>query len=251
MNTISQQIQQPSFTSRCPEIRDAQWVCQKVKSFPHISSTKVTIPITNLAYKHPTLYGKFTKFPYADLFKIPEEHKIVRIFEWQKRLVDKINRARDEWGVLRKGDFKTVGAILGQFKYNKLGNCGEDAFLSAAILKLNGIENAYTASLKIDKHSHDHAVCVFNRNDKPYSGKIERDTIIIDPWIGVADFATNVFQKYKDSFSKYFVGLNQDSKISFDKIRRINISGEEEFLLTLKRPELLYPESNRCFMQKK
>ena len=25
----------------------------------------------------------------------------------------------------------------------------------------------------------------------------------------------------------------------------------KEFLLTLKRPELLYPESNRCFMQKK
>ena len=251
MNTISQQIKQPSFSSRCPEIRDAQWVCQKVKSFPHISSTKITIPVTDLAYKHPTLYDKFTKFPYANLFKIPEEHKIVRIFEWQTRLVEKINRAREEWRVHRNGDFKTVGAILGQFKYNKLGNCGEDAFLSAAILRLNRIENAYTASLKIDKLSQDHAVCVFNRSGKPYSGKIDRDTIIIDPWIGVADFATNVFQKYKDSFSKYFVGLNQNSKISFDKIRRINISGEEEFLLTLKRPELLYPESNRCFMQKK
>lgn len=112
MNTISQQIKQPSFSSRCPEIRDAQWVCQKVKSFPHISSTKITIPVTYLAYKHPTLYDKFTKFPYANLFKIPEEHKIVRIFEWQTRLVEKINRAREEWRAHRNGDFKTVGAIL-------------------------------------------------------------------------------------------------------------------------------------------
>lgn len=251
MNTINKQIQQPSFTSRCPEIRDAQWVCQKVKSFTHISSTKTAIPVTDLAYKHPALYDKFSKFPYPDLFKKPEEHKIVRIFEWQKKLVKKMNRARDDWGVLRKGDLKTVGAILGQFKYNRLGNCGEDAFLSAAILRLNGVENAYTTSIKIDKYLQDHAVCAFNRSGKPYSGKIERDTIIIDPWIGVADFATNVFQKYKDSFSKYFVGLNQDSKIFFDNIRKFNISGEEEFLLSLKRPELLYPESNRCFMQKK
>lgn len=251
MNTINKQIQQPSFSSRCPEIRDAQWVCQKVKSFPHISSTKVTIPVTDLAYKHPDLYNKFTRFPYPDLFKKPEEHKIVRIFEWQKNLVKKMSHARDDWGVLRKGDFKTVGAILGQFKYNRLGNCGEDAFLSAAILRLNGIKNAYTASIKIDKYSQDHAVCAFNRSGKPYSGKIERDTIIIDPWIGVADFASNVFQKYKDSFSKYFVGLNQDSKIFFDNIRKFNISGEEEFLLSIRRPELLYPESNRCFMQKK
>lgn len=251
MNTVSSRNTQQSVTARCPQVRDAQWVCQKVKSFPHISSTKVTIPIANLADKHAGLYEKFVKFPFASLFKSPEDNKIARIFEWHQRLIQKMNRARDEWGVLRKGDYKTVGAILGQFKYNKLGNCGEDAFLSAAILKVNGVENAYIAKLTIDKLTQDHVACVFNKDGRPYSGKIEKDTMIIDPWLGVADFASKVFQKYKNLFSDYFIGLRPDSKISFGEIKRINLTGEETLLLSIKRPELLYPNSERCFMQKK
>lgn len=249
MNTINKQIQQPSFSSRCPEIRDAQWVCQKVKSFPHISPSKVTVPIVGLAYKNPNVYKRFSKYPYPDLFNIPQEHKITRIFDWQRRIVQKINNARDEWTGKRRGDFRLFEAILGQIKYSKLGNCGEDAFLSATILKLNGVEHTYTATLKIDDLLHDHAVCAFNRNGQPFSGEIKRDTILIDPWIGIADFAANIIPKYKNLYSEFFNGIKPDSKITFDRVKRINLNNNEQFLLKIEYPELLYHKTGRRFMR--
>ena len=141
--------------------------------------------------------------------------------------------------------------VLGQFKHDKLGNCGEDAFMSAAILRINGLDNACTAGLKVDGQYFDHFVCVFNKDGSTFNGKPNKNTIIIDPWVGMADFASNMFQKYKNVFNKFLIGINPQSEISFRDVDEIKISGLERFVLTMKHPELRYSNSTREFMQKK
>lgn len=251
VNTISYHNKNTAFTSRCPQIRDAQWVCQKVKSFPHISSTKVVATTSELVKKHINAQDRYLFILSPELFQKPQERKILKLIEWQGKLEEKMVKTRKKWAALKKENFRAIDTILKQFKQDKLGNCGEDAFVSAAILRLNGVKNVYTAGLKIDKCQQDHAICIFNKNGKPYSGKVERDTIIIDPWFGAADFAHNIIQKYKNLYSNFFEKLKPNSEISFYKVQKFNLSQEEVFLLSIQRPELLYPENNRCFMQKK
>ena len=65
-------------------------------------------------------------------------------------------------------------------------------------MKLNNIHNATCATLFKKKNSFceeiDHAVCIFNRDGSLYNGKISKNTIIVDPWIGKVGFAQTVFK---------------------------------------------------------
>lgn len=77
-----------------------------------------------------------------------------------------------------------------------------------------------------------------------------KKSIVIDPWLGIADFASNVCSSYKNIFNNKFYNLKPYSEIKFKKIDRINFSDEELQLLRRKHPELCYPKTNRKFMQK-
>lgn len=241
-----------TFTSRAPQIRDAQWVCQKVRSFPHVSTTHFAPHVEELADKNMILYDRFTnKKPFEHSFvHSPEELKLIKIFTWHKRLVDRITKARDEWRIASSDDYRRVGNILNQFKYEGLGNCGEDAYLAAAILKLNGVDNACIAKMKIDKYWIDHVICVFNRDGSAFDGKSLKNTIIVDPWVGDADFAQNMFLKYKGQYKKFMCGIKSDSEIKLGKSDYVLFTEDELKVLQEKYKYLLYPENKRGFMQK-
>ena len=245
--------QNPSFTSRSPKIRDAQWVCQKVRSFTHVSTTHFAPNVQELADKNMILYNRLTnKKPFEHFFaKTPEELKLIKIFTWHKRLVDRITKARDEWRIASSDDYRRVGNILNQFKYEGLGNCGEDAYLATAILKLNGVDNACVAKMKVDRHWIDHVICVFNRDGSAFDGKSLKNTIIVDPWVGDADFAQNMFLKYKGQYKKFMYGIKPDSKIKLSKSDYVFFTDKELKVLQEKFKYLLYPENKREFMQKK
>ena len=67
----------------------------------------------------------------------------------------------------------------------------------------------------------------------------------------MADFASNMFQKYKNVFSELLIGIKPQSEITFRNVAEVGISGMERFLLIMKHPELCYPNSAREFMRKK
>jgi len=238
---INNQNQTISYTGRCPQIKDAQWVCRTVRSaYPHIALTKTAPVIKRYRDKFPSIHVE-------DLQK-KEISAILRISRRQKINIRKINAVRAERRKEKISDACRVNHIIEQFKNVKLGNCGEDAILSAAILKINGVENAYVAKLKTDKQNIDHTVCLFNKDGSPFDGKICKNTIIVDAWLDCADFAANIFTKYKCMCKNLLSGINDDSKIGFRDVKRLDISGGEALILTLCHNKLRFPSFSRDFM---
>lgn len=242
-----------SFTARAPQVRDAQWVCRKVHSFPHISPSKLYDVIETLKETNPQIFIKSATNSTISRIILgnSENIKLIKIYTWYKRIVNKVFNARSEWDIGGKDDYKRVGAILGQFKHEKVGNCGEDTYLAASILRMNGVENASIARMYADGQAQDHVVCILNKDGSPFDNKNLKKSIVIDPWLGIADFASNVCSTYKNVFNNKFYNLKPYSEIKFKKLDRINFSDEELQLLRRKHPELCYPKTNREFMQKK
>ena len=153
MNSVNNINNNFSFKGRCPQIKDAQWVCHVVNTaYPHVSTTRFSAPMYKLKKENPGLYSRFldkNPFNFVDPFNF-KELKLIAMFDWQKRLIDKLNRVRKEWQYGCKTDSRRVNNLIGQLKYNKIGNCGEDAMLAEAILKLNGVDNACTAGLNVN-----------------------------------------------------------------------------------------------------
>jgi len=236
-----------NFTSRCPQILDAQWVCRKVKSIPHLSPSHTCVSVKNYVDKNQYMYYALTNGKPAFSSK---EIQMLRIIKWQQKVVDKINIARNFWRYGCKSDVKLIDSIINQFKYDKLGNCGEEAFMSAAILKMNGVKDPCVARLTVDGNLIDHSICVFNKDGSKFDGHYNKKTIIVDPWVGDADFATNMFVKYKNIYKDYIdKHLQPKSEINIKNPRHLDISDEEKFALILKYNDLRYPATIRDFMK--
>lgn len=234
-----------SFNGRCPQIRDAQWVARKVISeYPHISTSRLGKQITRIQQNNKDTFCNFmrSKRKFSNIKpQSKKENIIFRIFDWRSTFSDKIDNARNAWVPSSKNESAFINNLINQLKYEKVGNCGEDSMLAQAILKINGVENAYTAGLKVDGEKIDHCVCVFNKDGSIFDGTVNKNTIIIDPWFeGGADFAANMFVKYKNMAKKFFPGIHKNSKITFRDIYDFYISGTERLLLQLKHNNFVY-----------
>jgi hypothetical protein len=274
---------QTNFTARSVQIRDAQWVSHVINSeFPHFSTTKF-IPIFS------TYMQKFSDL--LELNKPPKTlGEIQDTLHYLPLLVNKyINSAHCE--SQRKAfpveDFKRLFAIknitskvynarlacknyvnitelnetygcLYQLKDLKLGNCSENALMAELILKLNGIKNSYnTKLLAYNKENPcarfkvDHIVCAFNDDGSPV-GNISKKTIIIDPWIGKADYAEKMKLFYQNEGLKNLNLSIENPTITFTTpIARVKISEDERKEILELYPELQFKAQNRDFMQNK
>ena len=169
-----------TFKSRCPEIKLGQDVCHLVNTeFPHYSMTKLQ-PIFD---KHI----KKNKNPSAIMFLIN------RLYNDRPYFPDEAfypNYFQDLFYYIKK---------------HHSFNCQESSLLSALVLKLNGIENVYTAGICDGAAEIDHLVSFFNRDGSEYDGEIRNNqTIIVDPWTGLCNFANNIFKLYTNMWKKYF-----------------------------------------------
>ena len=249
MNIFSDNI---NFTGRCSQVKDAQWVCHVVNTaFPNVSTTRFSAPLYKLKQENAQLYYNFinkNQFQTAKPYNY-NELKLFVLFDWQKHLVEKLNNVRRRWQSDSKNSSRLLCNVIKQLKLDKIGNCGEDALLSEAILKINGIDNSYTAALCLNDSKIDHRVCVFNRDGTKFDGKVTKNTIIIDPWIGAADFAQNMFLNYKRFCNKYFFNIKDNSKLGLIDVKSLDMSGEELLLLTLKYDKLLFPGITKEFMR--
>lgn len=214
---ISDSYNSAAFKSRCPEIKLGQNICHKVNcEFPHYSMTK----FQPLISKHITK----TKKPW----------KIMQI-------ISKLHNDRPCFSdnALYPNYFSDLFHYID--KHHSF-NCHESGLLSALMLKLKDIKNVYTASISKGSADVDHVVCFFNRDGSEYDGKINNNqTIIVDPWTGICDFAGKVFKEYDGLWSEYLKPIitadRDDGKYGFTKIKSMDLP--EEFLNSVKKN---YPE---------
>jgi hypothetical protein len=107
----------------------------------------------------------------------------------------------------------TYTSIVYSMKYGGLGNCTEDSLLTELLGKINGQKNIYTGALGLKKSNgisgHLNHVVAFI-TDKPIEdGKDyffkNKEAVVIDPWLGVTDFAGNYFTKLKSIYRNTFM----------------------------------------------
>ena len=141
---------------------------------------------------------------------------------------------------------KPLGALHFLSKY-KMGNCYETAIGAKIILKLNGINNSEVIALKNITGQTIHTVCVFNTDGTKFKG-FTKKSIIIDPWIGKADFATNIMQIYRNEYSNYFAF--EDKGMPNIEIKKLSGIYKKR-LQALKKvyPSLIFRSKNRHFMK--
>lgn len=112
-----------------------------------------------------------------------------------------------------------------------LGNCAEEAKLAELIGKISGIKNIYSGSIFAGKGFAKHDVAFITdkeiKENKKYQFK-NKEALIIDPWLGITEFAGNYFKTIKTNFSKLldirgnskpYIKADFSSKLTKAKIR--------------------------------
>ncbi len=257
-----------TFTARCPQVRDADWVCRVINQrFPHFSSTKHQPRITRYLKAHNDILkcDKELKkmsdiFYFIDEFKFAEgQDKVQDMLLGFKRMIGEFGSKRLEAGeAVGNGAYSDnlFESLYLMTKY-KIGNCTENAILAELILKMNGIRNACCAVLDKGMKSFgkkrfrgelDHIVCVFNKDLSPIKGKITSKTVIIDPWIGKADFVKNMEKFYKNEANEFF-GLKADDSIEYFMVETVGVSSDILKKMSDTFPEFIYNGRHK-FLQK-
>lgn len=217
-----------TFEGRQSIIRKADRITRKTNSvYPHLSESKKRIFINQVIQKN-----SFNQKMCNDLSKLK--------YKYETKL-DNL-RFRGGYGI------EQFRIIIDNLKNHRIGNCYESAILAQIIGKINGVKNIYPAQIYFTKNSSkvnmqfDHAVAVLT--DKPFEKDYKyqfknKEAIVIDPWLGITDFAGEYFNKLRTQFSKIFpIQLSDDSR----KMRLIALesSNLEEF--HKKRKECFKPE---------
>lgn len=278
METFNKYHNNYTFTGRCIQIKDAQWVCHTINSnLPHFSPSKFKPAFTELYFKefpemkalfYPKtihqlnllldcvnltkedynqldLFGKL-KFNLKRIFRSKESKKNLEILAKSKELIRSVGKYRKKY---KNMSMSLLAKTLMMLEQNKIGNCLEDAILAELICKMNGIHNATLATLlngSLEKQL-DHSVCVFNKDGSKFSGLITNNTIIIDPWTEKADFAKNMIPFYKNTMTESF-NVNSDTNITLYPVETIFLTEKEMKFLKEKYKCFIYPNFKRKFM---
>lgn len=253
-----------NFSARCPQVRDADWVCRVIQdTLPHFSTTKQQSRIINFLKQNRSII-KYDKTPKTlnDVYEIIAETKLSPQYSSLEKKLQAIGRTINNLGVCRTevNIVLNIGKLydaLYMTEIYRLGNCSENAAIAELILKMNNIHNACCASLHkglkrmgINNWTDlDHCVCLFNRNGAPFSEKITKDTIILDPWVGKAGFAKDMERFYRNEFSNFFK-LDPDEVFKYKRMEFVDIPDIAMSKLKEKYQPFIFKNKNRKFMQK-
>ena len=252
-----------SFKARCVQVRDADWVCRAINhTLPHHSTTKHQARIIDYLERNKSII-KFDKTPtnqtevYEILLntKLPSKYNNIQKFlNGIKYSLEKLADNRLKAEVIMKGE--RLFQSLFMTEMYKTGNCTENAIIAELILKMNNINNACCAAIykgtknapQKDWIDIDHAVCVFNIDGTPFSEKITKNTIIIDPWAGKAGFAKDMEKFYRDELSKYFK-IQDNEVFKYERASMVNIPDYIMAKLKDKYKPFIFTNKNRKFMK--
>lgn len=261
---INQSQYTPNFTARCPEIRDAEWVCRVINhTFPHYSTTKQQIRIINLLKRNRSEI-KYEKTPkvLAEVYEIFENYipkitnsKLAKQLTSIKEMLEKTSTKRFT-AERRMGRNKTFESLY-LMEMFKFGNCTESAIIAELILKMNGIQNACCASLNkglkrmpiTEWTDLDHLICVFNKDGSIFTGTPSKHTIFIDPWLNKAGFAKDMERFYRNEFSHFFK-LDPDEVFKYEPAYIVDISDFAMSKVKDKYHPFIFKNPFRKFMQR-
>ena len=114
--------------------------------------------------------------------------------------------------------------VIEALKDKKVGNCYEEARLAEIIGRINGQNDIFSGRIffgttDTKEKTLDHVVAfVTSKKVEPKSmlALKNKEGIIIDPWLGISDFAGEYFNKIKTIFQPFFTKLpSHTSEIKF------------------------------------
>lgn len=183
----------PNFKSRNVKIREADNLVRlSNRIFPAVSSSKTKARATNFK-KFSSLHEKIAQ-------KIGEN---VRCYSSQP---DSLARAM------------LIGSAMRKFK---VGNCAEMSRITNLICKVNGID-ALPFKFMVERQGRvielDHMALIYPLKSMPKESKSfaqSKDFIIIDPWLGFADYASRAQERYNKDFHN-LLNIGVDEKLIID-----------------------------------
>ena len=164
---------------------------------------------------YPHISGSMLDVRYHEAYHI-KKPSFRPLPKFLTKIIEKINKSRNKI----QGSLYYFAAIIKEIKRTGAGNCFEESMLAELIGHINGQNNIYTGNVLVKKQNVEnqksigHAVAFITnkkiRWDKDYKFK-GKDAVIIDPWLGITDYAGNYFTKIRNQYRKYFEEIpNQD-----------------------------------------
>lgn len=180
-----------NFKSRNAMVRKADQICRFVNTeFTSLSSSKIPARCN------------FNKNFYPAFKRIHN-----KITEFVRKPIEQITDNTKEFSILREN-----------VKKYHVANCGELTRLTMAILAVNGIKSIPVEPMLVDKDGRmkriiDHIMLAIPLNENEvkidFFSKL-KNVLIIDPWLGIADYAPKVEEKYIKDFKKLFQIPNEN-----------------------------------------
>lgn len=266
MNTSIRSYGNQTFTARCPQVRDADWVCRVINhTMPHFSSTKHQPRITRYLKANNDVLkcDKELKtmsdiYDFIDDIEFTEGHdKLQDTVMAIKRMIRRVAYKRlDAEEKVGNGTFNdNLYGSLWLMTQERIGNCTENAILAELVMKMNGVQNACCAILNKgpinSKNAEplDHLVCIVNRDKSSLQGQVTRKTIIVDPWLGKAGFAKDMERFYRNECAEFFE-LGKDEFVKYQLIETVDVSETVMQRLVKNLSELIFKNKNRKFFEK-
>lgn len=272
-SSVYHKTNSPNFASRTAQIRDAQWVCRAINTtFPHISPTKFK-PLFEHYIKKTASKNRNTVFnDIADVYRFAKEHSNDKSKGFPEKIKNffrnsKPQKSHNTLAVIAKNiEAISKGRTNNKHKTTELeraikllctqrkGNCQENAVIAELVMKMNGMKNAsscllYEEGTAINK-TQSHAACIFNLDNTPVKKIINNKTIIIDPWLGKADFANNMLKYYKNTCDD-LLSLPENGKIAVEPIELVYLTDSALEKYKTQFPQLVFKSKDHKFMQKK
>ena len=223
--------------SRIQIKKEAEKACRIINSeFPAISSTKIS---------------EFDNTRNNPKFKLFTQ-------EIQKRITDKVREPMDPY----RGEGHEVELfkiLVEKVKEFRVANCGDFSKLCKLICNINNIPTR-KAELLVSKEGRfrgkiDHAIQILPLNGQktgfePLS-KL-KDVLIIDPWLGFAEFAPKAEEMFQKEYSRFF-GLEDGSKIHLDSFSDMEPPVTKEVIEYFKQnfPQFIMDKSKPLINHKK
>ena len=216
-----------SFKSRQLPIRQADRITRSVNSiYPHISESKTRYFISKQIQKNDN--------------DLKQGYKLSNLMLKNSNKIDSL-RYKGGFGI---DSFKNIISML---KEHKIGNCFEASILAQIIGKINGQKNIYPAKMYLTRNSSgatmqlDHIISIIT--EKPFDKNAQykfkdKDAIVIDPWLGVTDYAGNYFKRLRTEFAKMF-SMIPDNNFS---VKRLALDSKNINEFKQKQKEMFKPD---------
>ena len=167
-----------TFESRQKVIRNADLITRRAHSlYPHVSESRIV-----------SMIG---------------EDKVKDLFWGNMSLRYALKFAAQRYNM--EIDEKNLYRYVLESLQGGLGNCSEEAKLAELIARINGQKNVYSGKIFAGKGFAKHEVAFITdkeiKPDKKYHFK-NKDALIIDPWLGVTDFAGRYFKSLTKQYAK-------------------------------------------------